>query len=262
MSQIENLKPKVLSFKMIWPMRFCVGLRSSEVNMKFFLSPMLSIAVALSLCGFSSQSFADAVREDLDRSINQAADTGKKSQDSGAMMNMIAAGALTAACLAPCPKCQMALCAMAAMAAMQAANQSDASNASLAAFDASKYGSDYSGDYNTDGTDAATTAGVGTAGYSDPTVKKAMDKLKETGYKVTPDGVTFPDGTFQPASAFNSPSSMLAAGMGADAASAAGEALEDINKQIAASGGNVAAMAVDSAGGYASGGGGGGGSSG
>jgi len=149
------------------------------------------------------------------------------------------------------------LCAMAAMAAMQAANQSDASNASLAAFDASKYGSDYSGEYNADGTDKATTAGVGTAGYSDPTVKKAMDKLKETGYEVTPDGVTFPDGTFQPASAFNSPSSMLAAGMGADAASAAGEALEDINKQIAASGGNVASMAVDSAGGYASGGGGG-----
>lgn len=208
---------------------------------------VLTLSVVLTLFGFS------ATAEDQP-TINQGAAQGSQSQSAGQMMNMIASGALFAACVAGCPHhCRMELCAMGALAAMQAANQGQAADQSDLTFDASKYGIDN----NLNETVKPTADGASTASFSDPKIKEGMDKLKEAGYKVTEAGVTMPDGSFQPASAFNSPSSMLAAGMDPAAAKAAGDVLNKLGSSVD-DGARVTAMAVDAGGGGGGGYGGGG----
>ncbi len=195
---------------------------------------------------------SEAVREEINTaptsdSVNQSASKGKSSQGAGQMMNMLAAAALMAACAASCPKCQMELCAMGALAAAQGAHDGDAANQSADSYKASQYKSH--------ALNPAAVPGSGEAAYTDPQIAEGMNKLKDAGYKVTEKGVTFPDGTFQPASAFNSGSSMLAAGMDPDAAAAADNVMKKINKELSQY--SVSSMAVDSAGGSGSGGGGG-----
>ena len=193
--------------------------------------------------------------------INQGADQGRKSQGAGQMMNMIASAALFASCFASCPKCRMELCAMGAMAAAQGAHQGQASNQSDMAFDASEFNSGQNS-YDNKGNPLKPAAvdGTGTAGYSSPIIKEGMGKLEESGYKVTEQGVTYPDGSFKPNSAFDSPGSMIAAGIDPATAQAAGEVLGVINEELG-SGANVAAMPVDAGAGGAGGGGGYGGGS-
>lgn len=212
----------------------------------------------------SNQNGSEAVRDDSDSTsgestINQAADTGRKSQNMGMMMNMVAAAGLFAACLAPKPP-NMALCAMGALAAAQAAHQGQAANASDTTFDLSEFDP---GDYNYDGgtngdLDPSAVPGTGDVGFNNPNIKEGMDKLTESGYKISPEGVTFPDGSFKPASAFDSPSSMVAAGMSPSDAQAAGDVLAAVNKELEnISGATVSSMKVDGgSGGYAGGGGG------
>lgn len=208
----------------------------------------------------------DAVRDTASpqNTINQAADKGRRSQNAGMMMNLIASAGLFAACAASCPSCRMELCAMGALAAAQAANQGQAADMSDLTFDASEFNPDVynpnDGDVNT--VDPASTPGSGDAVYTNPIIKEGMGKLAESGYKITEEGVTFPDGSFQPTSAFASPSAMVAAGMDPAAAQAAGDVLGAINSELEKiSGASVASMAVDGgSGGYSAGGGGGGGS--
>lgn len=185
--------------------------------------------------------------------INQAADTGRGSQNSGAMMNMVASAALFASCFASCPKCRMELCAMGAMAAAQGAHQAGAAKASDATYDMSEFNPNSP---NYTGPNPASVDPSGNAGFTDPNIKAGIDKLAESGYTVTADGVTFPDGSFQPSSAFNSGSSMVAAGMDPAAARAADDVMAAINGELS-SGASVASMGVESGGGYSAGGGGG-----
>jgi|GEM_PF-1659228 hypothetical protein len=189
--------------------------------------------------------------------INHAADQGRRSQNAGMIMNMIASAALFASCFASTPP-NMALCAMGALAAAQGANQGQSAGMSDMTFDASQYNP---GDFTGTGADGTGTLssvdGTGTAGFTDPIIKEGMGKLSEAGYKISEDGVTNPDGSFTPASAFDSPSSMMAAGMSAQTASAAGDVMDTIKKELEGAGANVVAMGVDTSGGGGGGYGGG-----
>ncbi len=178
-------------------------------------------------------------------SINQAADTGRRSQNAGMMMNIIAAAGLFAACAASTPP-RMELCAMGALAAAQAANQGAAANQSDLAFDASEFQpGDYTYNPGGDGStvDPASVDGSGTAVFSNPHIKEGMGMLTEAGYKVSQEGITLPDGTFVPASSFSSPEAMAAAGLDP---SAAGDVLAAVNSELQKlSEASVASMGVD-----------------
>lgn len=198
---------------------------------------------------------AAAIKEAPTQStMNKGSKVGSGSQKSGSMINMAAAAALMAGCLAPCPKCATSLCAMSALSMLQAGHDSGAADMS------DLTGSD-SGVGNVDDPTGGSDGGVdpqsvraGT--YSDPNIQAGFDKLKNEGYKVTSESVTFPDGTVMKASDFNSASSMLAAGMSPSAVKEAQAVLAAVNDEInKVSGGapNVGSVAVD-------GGGGGGGS--
>jgi hypothetical protein len=90
----------------------------------------------------------------------------------------------------------------------------------------------------------------GSSGFSDPKVAEGIAAMKEAGYKVTPTGVTLPDGTSVPASAFNSAASMTAAGFDPAAAREAQKVSDALNDEISKySKGRVASVGVDSGGG-------------
>lgn len=174
--------------------------------------------------------------------INEAANRGRQSQNMGQMLNMMAAAGLFASCFASTPP-NMALCAMGALAAAQGAAQGQAAGMSDLAFDASEY---KPGDYGNNNGLKPSSEGNGKAGFDNPIVKKGMEHLTESGYKVGPDGVTFPDGSFKSGSDFTSANSMMAAGIDEASAKAAEAALNEINDRIGKSGANVVAMGVNS----------------
>lgn len=171
--------------------------------------------------------------------INNGANTGQGSQDSGSAANAIAAAMLMMACMATQPP-NMALCAMGALAAMQAGHDSGASGQSGNTANATVAGGGTNGG-GTGGTDPTTATSEGGPGslddngkpsvYKDPAVQAGLNALHQGGWKVDEHGAVLPDGKKVPASAFNSPSSMSAAGL--DGAAAA-KILPKINAAVAA----------------------------
>ncbi len=158
-----------------------------------------------------------------DNTINQGSKVGQSSQGSGAAANAAAAAALMTACLAPCPKCMIPLCVMSMLAAQQAGHDKGAQGQS-ALSDDSSIDSKAPETPNYD---------QGAADYADGTLKAVKDKLKEKGVTVTGAGVTMPDGSFTPMSAFNSPSSMLAAGVDPSMVSEAKKVLGEVEAAAA-----------------------------
>jgi len=183
-------------------------------------------------------------------SINPAASQGKSSQDMGKMINMATSAAMMAACLEPCPKCQYALCAIGALAALQALAQGEAAGQSGSV----KAATDYTGQSTDNGTNNGPGGSSNPINAVDPTgtveFKEGMKKLKEAGYSVTKEGVTFPDGSVKPASAFSSPGGMAAAGMSPSAIQEAQKILAAVEKDAAKYGaGSVASVPVEGGGG-------------
>lgn len=199
---------------------------------------LLSASLLLNVAWLSPHAFADtaAVTETNAPSINPSAAKGKSSQDSGAMLNMVMAGAMFAACLASQPP-NMALCAMGALAAAQAGADKGASDQSGATFNASSY------DPATGQSPTTTPVAASAQGDAKYTAQAAqgMAALKAAGYKVSDKGVINPDGSLTPASAFDSPSSMASAGISAGT-------IQEAQKIIAAVNEDAAKMKVSSVG--------------
>lgn len=151
--------------------------------------------------------------------INEGSKVGQSSQSGGAGANAAAAAALMAACMAPCPKCLIPLCIMSMLAAKQAGHDSGAAAQSA----------------NTDGlsddlkNNLSSNYNQGNASYANGNLKKVQNFLKEKGVTVTKAGVTMPDGSFTPMSAFNSPSAMLNAGIDPDSVDEAKKILTEVN---------------------------------
>lgn len=180
-------------------------------------------------------------------SINPSAAAGKQSQGSGAAVNQAAGQALMAAGSAlmshpPTVPAGAALMAMGVLAMMQSGHDSGAAGQSAATFGASSL------DTGSLGTNISPNS-AGTAGYSDPKIAEAEAKLEEAGYKVTAKGVTNPDGSFTPASAFSSPGAMSAAGMDPAAVKEASKVTAALNDEISKLGGHVSGVAVNEGGG-------------
>jgi hypothetical protein len=181
-------------------------------------------------------------------SINPSAAKGQSSQSAGQMMNIAAAAALFAACFSHSPP-NWALCAMGGLAAAQGAHDGSAADMSGLTFDASSYQSP--------NTPSAETAN-GNGAFSNPTVAQGMKALGEGGYKVTASGVTMPDGTTVPASSFNSPSALTAAGFDPNAVAEAKKVTDALNTEMAGNAPHVSGVAVASSGGGGGGAGSGG----
>ena len=180
-------------------------------------------------------------------SINPSANQGQQSQNSGAGANNAAGAALIAAGMAlmanpPTQPAGAALIAMGALALAQGGEDSGAAGQSGNTAAASNYGTGASG------TNGNTTAqnpnlGTGTAGLSNPALNQAKQALGDAGYGLTSTGLTTPDGTTIPNSAFNSPGGMTAAGMSPDTVKTVQAALSDVNGK-AGSGPKVSGIAV------------------
>lgn len=181
-------------------------------------------------------------------SVSPAAAQAMAAQQQAAMMNMMAAGMLTAACLAPCPKCMTPLCVMGAMAAMQGMHDSGAAAQSSTVYDtASNLKKDTDVTTQQPTTSPVTNPGSKNlkSGTVPASVLAANKLLEEQGYKVDENGVTNPDGSFTPSSAFSSPGSMAAAGMDPNVISEA----QKILSGVGGSGANIPSLAVDGGGG-------------
>jgi hypothetical protein len=178
-------------------------------------------------------------------SINPAAQMGQSSQSSGSMMNMLASAALFAACFSSNPP-NMPLCAMGALAAMQGGADAGAAAQSADTFAASSKDSTLN---KPAGNPAFGTASGG--GFSDPKIKQGMDALKNAGYTVTDTGVTGPDGSFTPTSAFSSPAAMAAAGMDQGTIDASQKALASVDASALANAAKVSSVGVAEGGGAA-----------
>lgn len=212
----------------------------------FRTTGLCAACMALILCG--QLTHADAIGETNQQTptINQAANTGRSSQNAGQMMNMIASAALFASCLSSEPP-NMPLCMMGALAAIQAGQDAGAADASGLTFDASAY-SPTGLDDGTNGTTLTPASDNGKTAFSNPAIDKGMTTLKNAGFTATADGITKPDGTTIPASAFNSDSGMLAAGLDPASVAAADQALASIKKKLADNP-SVSGMGVSNAGG-------------
>jgi hypothetical protein len=174
-------------------------------------------------------------------SINPGAEKGRSSQSSGSAANAAVAAALLAACLAPCPTCAYPLCAMSALAAMQAGHDSNAAGESAATFAQSS---------TTPSVTATPGAfATGSSGFQDPALQKSLAKLSEGGYKLTSTGLVNPDGSVTPLSAFNSPSSMAAAGIDANSIAQMKKITEAAREQYGAGSPAAISGAVSSGGG-------------
>lgn len=161
--------------------------------------------------------------KDTGTNINQNAETGEKSQKSGSATNMMAAAMLMAACMATQPP-NMALCAMGALAAMQGAHDAGAAKKSNDTYKQSLYNDGNA----TTGSGPSASDDTGAAGFP-ADVAKGLDKMKADGYSVSEAGITFPDGSFKPASAFSSPAAMAAAGLNPEDGQKAAEILKGLN---------------------------------
>lgn len=147
-------------------------------------------------------------------SINPAALMGQASQKKAKDANDSAGQALMAAgaammAMPPTMPIGIALMAMGMLAKKQGEEDNNAANMSGMTAAATQL----SGAGGTNG--SSTTPVVDAKGKSsiqDPKIKEAVKKMEAAGYKVTEEGLHNPDGSLTPASAFNSPSSMAAAG--------------------------------------------------
>ncbi len=172
-------------------------------------------------------------------SINPSALTGKDSQKKGAGANTAAGIALIATGTAmmanpPTVPPGAALVAMGILALMQADHDKKAANASATTANASQL----SGATYTNPTDPS-----GQFGFSDPRIAQAQKQLQAAGYKMTSKGLHHPDGSFTPATAFNSPSSMAAAGLDENTIKETQKALGAVNEEISKY--KVSSVAVD-----------------
>ncbi|MCB0412016.1 MAG: hypothetical protein KDD22_05785 [Bdellovibrionales bacterium] len=205
------------------------------------------------------------------QSVNDSADTARRSQDKSAMSSQMAGIAMMGIFQVGCNGTHTWGCyagPLAALALMQAGHNGSAANASDGIYDYTYENPEFDNP-NTDipkgpkvpkgpdGTGPA--AGGGT--YTD-LVKTNLKKLADAGYTVDPKTgeVTTPKGTF-PASAFSSPAGMASAGFSSADIQAAGKAIDDINKKyggLLESQPKVSGMEFNTAGGGSSGSGGGG----
>jgi hypothetical protein len=176
--------------------------------------------------------------------INQGSNTGQASQSSGSGANAAAGAALMAAGAAlmanPPTAAQGAmLMAMGILAMMQSGHDGDAAGQSGNTGLASIQGNSTT---PTTSTDPAT----GTSAFSDSKIAEGKAALEAQGYKMGPSGsLTTPDGTTIPASAFNSPSSMAAAGMNPQTIADAQKIVADAEKDSP----KVSGVGLNSAGG-------------
>jgi hypothetical protein len=180
--------------------------------------------------------------------INQGSNTGQASQSSGSGANAAAGAALMAAGAAlmanpPTAPQGAMLMAMGILAMMQSGHDGDAAgqsgNTGLASIEGNKGTS-------LTNTDPAT----GTSAFTDAKIAQGKAALEAQGYKMGPDGtLTRPDGTTVPASAYNSPSSMAAAGMSPQTIADAQKIVTDAEKDSP----KVSGVGVNSAGGGGSG---------
>lgn len=179
-------------------------------------------------------------------SINPGSQEGQKSQSGGAGTNAAVGSGLMAAgaALMSNPKTVppgVALMAMGMLAMMQAKEDSGAAGQSAATGFASNVN------------DGSVTPGAvdpnGTGAFAEAKIKEGQAKLGEAGYKMTSKGLTGPDGSFIPAKAFDSPSSMAAAGMSPSTIAAVQEGLADAQAGAAGSAARVSGVAVNTGGG-------------
>lgn len=148
-------------------------------------------------------------------SINPAAQMGQGSQNQGKDKNdstgsaLMAAGAALMASPYTMPA-GIVLMAMGQLAKKQADHDGNAAGQSGATYAASGLGGGGSG---TNPVKPNPSDPKGKSSYQDPKIADALKKFNDAGYKVTEDGLYHPDGKFTPASAFNTPASMAAAGL-------------------------------------------------
>ncbi len=148
--------------------------------------------------------------------INNGANTGQASQNGGAGANNAAGAALIAAGTAMLPNpptapMGAALIALGIIALMQGAHDSNAAGQSGATGAASVFNNGQTQKNEAGAYDNGKTA------FNNPTVKKAIEALKEKGYNVTEKGLSKPDGTTVPMSALQSSAGLKAAGIDPDA---------------------------------------------
>jgi hypothetical protein len=185
-------------------------------------------------------------------SINPGSQEGQKSQSGGAGVNAAVGSGLMAAgaALMSNPKTVppgVVLMGMGILAMMQAKEDSGAAGQSAATGFASNVN------------DGSVTPGAvdpnGTGAFAEAKIKEGQAKLGEAGYKMTSKGLTGPDGSFIPAKAFSSPSSMAAAGMSPTTIAAVQEGLADAQAGASGSAARVSGVGINTGGGGGSGGG-------
>ncbi len=167
--------------------------------------------------------------------INPQANQAQSKESGASAMNMLAAAALFAGCLASNPP-NMPLCMMGALAAMQSGHDAGAADMSgMTALASTKE-------------KANPAFGDGKGQYTDPTVNAGMKALKDGGYTVTDTGIRHPDGSTTPASAFDSPAAMAAAGIDQKTIDSANKALAGVDAS-GATGPKVSSVGVSEGGG-------------
>ena len=192
--------------------------------------------------------------------INQGANEGESSQNTGMMINLAAGATFSAICATP--KGGWA-CPLAAMSFLQAAHDMAASDQSGNVANASEYnpnwGNTPGGELPTGGTMPGTIPGGGAGGggsgtgFANQQINEGLKNLEGKGYKVNAAAgtVTTPNGEM-PMSAFSSPESMAAAGYDESSVNAARAAIGKLNADAVEKYGdkaNVVAMGLDSRGG-------------
>jgi hypothetical protein len=175
--------------------------------------------------------------------INQGSNQGQASQSSGSGANAAAGAALMAAGAAlmsnpPTVPQGAMLMAMGILAMMQSGHDGDAAGQSGNTGLASVQGNP--------GTTTNPDPATGSSAFTDSKIAQGKAALEAQGYKMGPNGtLTTPDGNTIPASAFNSPSSMAAAGMSPQTIADAEKILADAEKDAP----KVSGVAVNSSGG-------------
>ncbi len=187
----------------------------------------------------------------LQGSINPGAGQGQRSQSGGAGTNAAVGQGLMAAgaALMSNPKTVppgVALMAMGILAMMQSKEDSGAADQSA--------NTGFASNTNDGGVTPTAVDPNGTGAFAEAKIKEGQAKLGEAGYKMTSKGLTGPDGSFIPAKAFDSPSSMAASGMSPATIAAVQEGLADAQAGAASgSAARVSGVGIDSGGGASSG---------
>lgn len=190
---------------------------------------------------------------DQSTNINQNAGKGKESQMLGMASNLASAGMMVAMASAMpdspgTTPTKMMMYAMAALSAAQglmlgadagksaATEQASRYNPASTNFDSGSYndpGPAYSPDMNGSISDMA---------LKDPNGAKAIEALKDAGYKLDDKGLTDPSGKTTPLSSFSSPGGLAAAGMSAEGIEKVQSMVQKISEDQNA---KVIAMGID-----------------